>query len=73
MRKDELTGRLRQSYDAKRGFGLARADRPGYENIWFVVPPPPPRELPKNLPLKSLAADDLRGPDAPLSVGIRGG
>lgn len=54
MRKDELAGPLRQTYDAKKGFGLAKADRPGYENIWFVVPPPPPRELPKNLPLKAL-------------------
>ncbi len=55
MRRDELTSRLRRPYDAKTGFGVAKVDVSGYENIWFVVPPPPPRELPKDLPLNALA------------------
>lgn len=49
MRRDELTGRLRQPYTPKRGFGTARVAKEGYEHIWFVVPPPPPREIPSGL------------------------
>lgn len=55
MKKDELIGQLRQKYEAKRGFGITRVDASGYENIWFVVPPPPPLEVPKHLPLNALA------------------
>lgn len=54
MNKQELAVPLRAPYDAKRGFGLAKADAPGYENIWFVVPPPPPRRVPDGLPLRAL-------------------
>lgn len=55
MRRDELTGVLRQDYDDQRGYGTLKVDDPEYQNIWFVVPPPPPRELPRNLPLAALA------------------
>jgi len=54
VRQDELAGQLRQKYEAKRGFGITKVDASGYENIWFVVPPPPPLEVPKDLPLKVL-------------------
>ncbi len=54
MNKDELVGSLRQGYDSKKGFGISKIDAAGYENIWFVIPPPPPKTLPKNLPLKVL-------------------
>ena len=50
MRRDELVGRLRQPYTPGRGWGTARVQREGYENVWFVVPPPPPRDLPAGLP-----------------------
>lgn len=54
MNTQELAAPLRTPYTAKRGFGLAKADAPGYENIWFVVPPPPPRRVPEGLPLRAL-------------------
>lgn len=54
MNKQELAAPLRAPYTAKRGFGLVKADAPGYENIWFVVPPPPPRRFPEGLPLRAL-------------------
>lgn len=54
MNKQELAAPLRAPYTAKRGFGLAKTDAPGYENIWFVVPPPPPRRVPEGLPLRAL-------------------
>ncbi|NKW72117.1 Fic family protein [Rhodobacteraceae bacterium R_SAG10] len=49
MRKDELTGTLRQPYTPERGFGTARATREGYEHIWFVVPPAPPEAMPAGI------------------------
>ncbi|MDE2489375.1 MAG: Fic family protein [Elusimicrobia bacterium] len=55
MKRDELTPRLRAPYDPKRDCGVAKTPEPGYENIWFVVPPPPPRTPPAKLPLKALA------------------
>lgn len=55
MKREELTIRLRAPYDPKRGYGVARTPEEGYENIWFVVPPPPPRTPPAKLPLKALA------------------
>ncbi len=54
MNKQELAATLRAPYTAKRGFGLVKATVPGYENIWFVVPPPPPRRVPEGLPLRAL-------------------
>ena len=50
MRRDELTGRLREAHTTERGFGVAHVPNPGYENIWFVVPPPPPTMVPAGLP-----------------------
>ena len=49
MRREELTGKLRQPFSAERGYGLTRVDKEGYENIWFVVPPPPPKDVPSGL------------------------
>ena len=49
MRRDELTKELQQPYTKERGFGVTHVAKPGYENIWFVVPPPPPKELPAGL------------------------
>lgn len=49
MRREELTGKLRQPFSAERGFGISRVDKEGYENIWFVVPPPPPEDVPGGL------------------------
>jgi Fic family protein len=54
MKKEELIGKLRQEYDKKRGYGVTKVEAAGYENIWFVIPPPPPIELPKSLPLNAM-------------------
>lgn len=54
MKREELHPQLKQEYTAKRGFGVRKVDNPTYRNVWFVVPPPPPGERPKNLPLKAL-------------------
>ncbi|MDZ7644054.1 MAG: Fic family protein [Woeseiaceae bacterium] len=45
MKRDELAGALRQPYSVERGFGVEKVARPGYENVWFVVPPRPPERL----------------------------
>jgi len=50
MRRDELCGRLREAYSPERGCGVARVSRAEYDNIWFVVPPEPPRDIPANMP-----------------------
>ncbi|RDD63554.1 Fic family protein [Ferruginivarius sediminum] len=50
MRRAELTGKLRQPYTPERGFGITHVDKPDYKNIWFVVPPAPPLDLPPGLP-----------------------
>jgi len=55
MRKDELAGQLRQPYTSERGFGITHTDKAGYENIWFVVPPTPPEEIPAGLPTRAIS------------------
>ena len=55
MRKDELTGLLRQPYTPERGFGTARVAKEGYEHIWFVVPPAPPEILPAGIPAGTIS------------------
>ena len=59
MKRQELTGRLRQPYTSTRGFGIERVDKAGFENIWFVVPPPPPRRLSEQPDLKLLRDANL--------------
>lgn len=60
MNREELAGSLKEDYDQQRGYGVAKVLEPGYENIWFVVPPPPPRELPDRLPLSAMGrANDV--------------
>ncbi|HET6628442.1 MAG TPA: Fic family protein [Woeseiaceae bacterium] len=59
MRRQELAGALRQPYSPARGFGLAKVGKPGYENIWFVVPPKPPRRLSESPDLRLLREANL--------------
>ena len=54
MRRDELTGPLRQPFTPERGFGTARVAKEGYEHIWFVVPPAPPEAIPADIPAESI-------------------
>ena len=47
MKRSDLHPQLQQEYSSKRKWGVARVEFEGFENTWFVVPPPPPRELGK--------------------------
>jgi Fic family protein len=51
MKREELVGPLRQPYLKERGFGTEKVDKAGFENIWFVVPPKPPRDISEALSL----------------------
>lgn len=55
MRRDELKSILRQEFTVGAKCGVARVSRSGYENIWFVVPPAPPRSIPANMPATNIA------------------
>src|SRR5689334_18330713 len=55
MKREELASQLRMPYDSKRGYGVVKTPEPGYENIWFVVPPPPPMVPPAKLPVKAMS------------------
>jgi hypothetical protein len=55
MKRSELAAPLKAAYDKHRGFGAIKVPDAGYENIWFIVPPPPPRRLTCDLPLRALA------------------
>lgn len=59
MKRQDLAGRLQQPYTTARGFGVEKVDKAGFENIWFVVPPPPPSRLSENLDLKLLRDANL--------------
>ena len=59
MKREELAGSLRLPYTAARGFGVEKVDKPGFENLWFVVPPPPPRRLADTPNLKLLRDANL--------------
>jgi len=58
MRRNELTGTLRQPYTQQRGFGVEKIDKAGYENVWFIVPPKPPVTIAEKLDL-SLVRDAI--------------
>ena len=58
MRRNELAGPLRQPYTRQQGFGVEKIDKPGYENVWFVVPPKPPVTITEKLDL-SLVRDAI--------------
>lgn len=57
MKVDELAEDLKQSYSPERGYGITKLKNPNkeWDNIYFVVPKPPIREIPKNLPFQLLS------------------
>lgn len=55
MKRTELTSKLQRIYRPELDCGIEKIPEMGLENIWFVVPPPPPRALPKGLPVKALS------------------
>lgn len=59
MKRQELAGRLQQPYTTARGYGVEKVENAGYENVWFVVPPAPPRRLSENPDLKLLRDANL--------------
>lgn len=54
MKRGELTSLLQKEYSKDNGCGVEKIQIAGLENIWFVVPPPPPRALPKGLPSQAI-------------------
>ena len=51
---------LRQPYSTERGCGVEKIDKPGYENIWFVVPGKPPHAITENLSLPLVREANLK-------------
>jgi hypothetical protein len=50
MKRTELAKELQQEYRARKSCGVERVDREDLRNLWFVVPPSPPRKQPRGLP-----------------------
>ncbi|MBL4615667.1 MAG: Fic family protein [Magnetovibrio sp.] len=60
MRREDLCEWLRQPYTLERGGGVVHVDDADYQNLWFVVPPSPPVDIPPNMPRGVIArANDL--------------
>ena len=55
MKKTELTGILRQDYTRSRNCGVLKVSDPGWQNVVFVVPPPPPTQLKQKLPYEKIS------------------
>ena len=55
MRREELAPILRQRFREGLPCGVDKVDEPGFENLWFVVPPAPPRNISGRLPFDSVA------------------
>jgi Fic family protein len=57
VKKEDLHPDLQQPYTQTRGYGLQKINDPAYQNIFFVIPKPPPKsmaELTKGLPRTEL-------------------
>jgi len=54
MNPRELHPNLNRKYDRSLGSGVTKVDHPQCQDMWFVVPPAPPRTLPKKLPSKAI-------------------
>ncbi|AUN99017.1 Fic family protein [Bacteriovorax stolpii] len=56
MNIEELEESLKQPFTLKRGFGITKINHPEWQNIFFIVPPAPPKELDtKKLPYSSIS------------------
>jgi Fic family protein len=55
MKTTDLAPILQKPITSKTKFGIARLEEKGWENIPFVVPPPPPKRLERSLPFKLIA------------------
>lgn len=54
MRRTDLCAHLQVEYQDGMDCGAEKGAQPGWENIWFVVPPDPPEELPAGMPAEAL-------------------
>lgn len=54
MRRTDLCVRLQAKYQDGMDCGVEKGSETGWENIWFVVPPDPPEELPAGMPAEAL-------------------
>ncbi len=45
MKKKDLVLSLRELYTPQKGYGICKINKEGYQNVWFVVPPPPPLKI----------------------------
>jgi len=55
MNKDELTKQLKQPFTDKALGGVQKLNLIGWENIFFVIPPPPPKFIKGKLPFPLLS------------------
>jgi len=55
LRREELAPILRDKFHKGSTCGVEKIDEPGFENLWFVVPPAPPRTISHRLPGGSIA------------------
>lgn len=55
MKLSELHNKLNVPYTKEKGFGVIKIDDSEFNNIYFVVPMRPPKEIKGNLPVKLLA------------------
>jgi Fic family protein len=56
VKREELCPQLQREFrPGEVPYGVKKTTEPGFENIWFVVPPPPPETRPKSLPLQALS------------------
>lgn len=57
MKLDELAEDLRRPYSTKRGYGVTKLPDAGkeWQNIYFVIPKPPPKTIPSQLPASLLS------------------
>ncbi len=54
MRRTDLCVRLQAKYQDGMDCGVEKGTQTSWENIWFVVPPDPPEELPTGMPAEAL-------------------
>lgn len=55
MKREDLHPKLKQTYSEKKGCGVTKVDHEDYKNIWFVVPPSPPKTMPQDFPRQALS------------------
>ena len=55
MNRNELAPLLNRVFQERLKAGIEKVPNPKFKNMWFVIPPAPPRQLPRALPAKAVA------------------